>query len=257
MEDVLEIKPIWEQEIYVRTFETDFENRWKPSAFFQTIQETATTHAAHLGFDYEKMFALNRIWILSRVKIQFQSFPTMGEIILVKTWPKGIQQKVFFTRDFLFSAPDGKPYASATTAWILIDPHARRMLMPNALIGELPYHKESALDEELTKIVPGDNLPELLHTTAGYSAIDLMRHVNNARYIEWIMDCFPFEYLESHQLDWMQINYLNEVKPGDAVSIAAGQRSDDPEEWIIKATNQSASNWAFEAAVHWLRRASS
>jgi medium-chain acyl-[acyl-carrier-protein] hydrolase len=250
----LEKQSVWSQDIYVRTFETDFENRWKPAGFFQTIQETATRHAAHLGFDYQDMLAVNRIWILSRVKIQFHAFPTMRETVVVKTWPKGIQQKVFFTREFQFMAQDGTQYASATTAWILIDPTARRMLLPNALIGELPYHSQSALDEDLLKIVPGDDLPELLCTTAGYSAIDMMGHVNNARYVEWICDCFPIDHFKSHRIDWLQINYLNEVKPGDVLSTTAGPRPENPQEWVIKATNQTNANWAFEAAVRWQPR---
>jgi medium-chain acyl-[acyl-carrier-protein] hydrolase len=250
----LEIQTVWTQDVYVRTFETDFENRWKPAGLFQTIQETATQHAAHLGFDYEHMLAQNQIWILSRVKIQFHAFPTMSETVIVKTWPKGIQQKVFFTRDFQFNAQDGSRYASATTAWILIDPTARRMLLPNSLKGYLPFYNESALEEELQKIVPADDLPELLRTTAGYSAIDMMGHVNNARYIEWICDCFAVEYFNEHCIDWLQINYLNEVKPGNVISLAGGQRADDLQVSVIKATNLTNSNWAFEAAVRWRSR---
>jgi medium-chain acyl-[acyl-carrier-protein] hydrolase len=250
----LAIQPVWTQDIHIRSYETDFENRWKPAAFFHTIQETATQHAAHLGFDYKDMLAQNCVWILSRVKIQFYAFPTMGETVLVKTWPRGIQQKVFFTRDFIFSAQDGSRFATATSAWILIDPSARRMLLPHALKGELPLHDERALDEDLLKIIPADDLPVRLQATAGYSAIDMMAHVNNARYIEWVCDCFPIEHYMEHQLDWLQINYLNEVKPGDMVSLAAGQRVEDPLEWVFRATNQTTSNWAFEAAVHWKLR---
>jgi medium-chain acyl-[acyl-carrier-protein] hydrolase len=250
----LAIQPVWLHNIAVRTYETDFENRWKPTGFFHAIQEAATQHAAHLGFDYEDMLAQKRLWILSRVKIQFHAFPTMRETVVVKTWPRGIQQKVFFTREFVFSAPDGTRYACATTAWILIDPYARRMLLPSALQGGLPYHDECALDEELQKIVPGDDLPVRQQLTAGYSAIDMMAHVNNARYIEWICDCFPIEHYSNHQLDWLQINYLNEVKPGDLISLASAQRPNDPQEWVFKATNQRSANWAFEAALHWKPR---
>jgi medium-chain acyl-[acyl-carrier-protein] hydrolase len=250
----LERKPVWTQDIYVRTFETDFENCWKPSGFFQSIQETATSHAAHLGFDYQDMLAMNRIWILSRVKVKFYAFPTMRDTVTVKTWPCGIQQKVFFTRDFHFLAPDGSRCAAATTAWILIDPTARRMLLPHALKGELPCHDERALDEELLKIAPNDDLPEVFRINTGYSAIDMMGHVNNARYIDWICDCFPIEHFQGHKLDWLQINYTNEVRPGDVISMAAGQRADDPLEWALKGTNHTSSNWAFEAAVRWKAR---
>jgi acyl-ACP thioesterase len=250
----LDTQRVWKQDIYVRTYETDFENRWKPAGFFNAIQEVATNHATHLGFAYQDMLAQNRIWILSRVKIKFVTFPTMQDTVTVKSWPRGIDKKVFFMRDFSFTAQDGSPYAVATSAWVLIDPTARRLLQANALQGQLPLHDECILDEQLDKILPKDGLPERVRRSAGYSAIDMMGHVNNARYIEWICDCFTIEHYARYQLDWLQINYLNEVKPGDLVALSGGERDEDGLEWVFKAANQTASNWAFEAALHWMPR---
>jgi hypothetical protein len=44
------MQSVWTQDIYIRTFETDFDNRWKPAGFFQTIQETATDAWHPYGF---------------------------------------------------------------------------------------------------------------------------------------------------------------------------------------------------------------
>ena len=245
--------PIWRAETRVRPFETDFKNQWKPACFFQAMQDSATHHAHNLGFDYQEMLARGMVWVLTRLKIVFHSFPTIEQTVLVETWPKGIQQKIFFTRDFRFSSADGSLYAAATSAWILIDPHKRRMLLPTVLPGSLPRNEGlSALDELLEKIPALEDGQERLLARAGYSAIDLMTHVNNARYVEWICDSFPHQHHRDHTLAWMQINYNNEVKPDEQVAILSAPRSDQPNRWIVEGINQNSGNKAFDAEVCWV-----
>ncbi len=246
---------IWTEETTVRSFETDFEEKWKPACFFQAMQEAATHHAASLGFDYQTMLDNNMIWILSRMKIRFEQFPRLHQRVVVTTWPKGIQQKIFFTRDFVFASPEGERFAVATSAWLLIDPTARRMLHPRALNGQVPDNDGlSAMDELLEKINPGDDLPERLSIPARYSAVDLMGHVNNARYVEWISDGFPMEQYAANHMSWLQINYLNEVKPEECVDLRAAPRPDEPSTWLVDGLNQNTGTRAFEAALGWAAR---
>ena len=148
-----EIKTIWEEEVPVRSFETDFMESWKPACIFQAMQDTASHHASHFGYAFKFMLAKDMILILSRVKVKFFALPVLGDRVVIRTWPKGIQQKVFFMRDFQLMSPEGRQFAVATTAWILVNPKARRMLLPQALPGKIPDNGWlSALDEPLEKI---------------------------------------------------------------------------------------------------------
>jgi medium-chain acyl-[acyl-carrier-protein] hydrolase len=250
-----EIKTIWEEEVPVRSFETDFMERWKPSCIFQAMQETATHHASHFGFPYKFMLDKDLIWIISRVKVKFFTLPVLGDRVIIRTWPKGIQQKVFFMRDFQLLSPDGRQFVVATTAWILVSPKARRFLLPQALPGKVPDNDGlSAMDELLEKIPLPDGMPERLQVQAGYSSVDLMGHVNNARYVEWISDCFGPEEHAARKLDWMQVNYINEVKQGESVSITAAPSTGNPDLWAIQGANLVSGARAFEALVNWERR---
>ena len=248
--------PIWQEETFVRGFETDFDNRWKPACFFQNMQQTATNHASNLGFDFPSLLEQGMVWVLSRLKVYFYHYPTVHDPVIIRTWPKGLQQKIFFTRDFQFSAPDGQLYAAATSAWLLIDPVKRRMLLPAALPGALPRNEGvSAVDELLEKLEPLDSVSERLSVRANYSAIDLMNHVNNARYIEWICDCFPAEHYRQHRLTWIQIHYNNEVRPGETVSLAAAPRPEDASRWMVTGSLNGGEVKAFEAELGWQKRA--
>lgn len=247
--------PVWTQEIRVRAHETDIHNHWKPTAFFEAFQDAANNHSANLGYDYHSMHAAGRLWVLSRMKVYFYRFPTMFDQLTVRTWPNGIRQKIFFTRKLELLAADGERYAAATSAWVLIDANTRRMLLPDALPGALPENPGLAgLSEDLMKISPPDELVEKFTVHAGYSSVDLLGHVNNARYIDWIMDCFPFEHFEKQRLAWLQINFNNEVRAGEYVRVLAGKYDNDPSRWQVSGEKTAGGEKAFEAEIAWTDR---
>lgn len=245
-------QPIWCEQLRVRVFETDLNNRWKPAAFFHAMEEAAANHARNLGYDYPDMIAKGMIWVLSRLKIRFEAFPTIPDKIILQTFPRGIQQKIFFTRDFLFTLGSGKRLAVATSAWLLIDPNKRRMLLPNSLPGSLPPNEGlCTLNENLEKIGLPPEMTPILTRQAAYSDLDLMNHVNNARYVEWICDCFPPEHYRRYQPAWLQINYNHEVLPGASVTLAVGTRSADPLTHVVCGSLNGSESRAFEAEIGW------
>ena len=246
------LQTVWKEETSVKAFEMDILKRWKPASFFQTLQEAASNHADHLGVGYQEMHSRDMAWILSRLKVQFFEYPQLGDKVIIQTWPKGLQQKLFFMRDFHLTAKDGRRFASASSAWLLVNIKARKLLMPNALYKPVPDNNGmAAIAEPLEKINVPDGLPERLSMIAGYSAIDIMEHANNARYVEWICDCFPVEEWRRRTLSWIQVNYVNEVRPGERLSLGICPQEGDPNTWLVNGANLSTGMRAFEAALGW------
>jgi medium-chain acyl-[acyl-carrier-protein] hydrolase len=242
----------WQEEFIVKSSDTDFQRRLKLSSFFTCMQDVASSHATHLGVGYYAMIQREIAWVLSRKKVRFFDFPQMDERVNVQTWPKGIQQKLFFMRDHRLTGTDGRLLAVSTSAYVLVNTRARRILMPNALDIPVPDNNgKSAIDEPLDKILAVEKLTECFTVQAGYSMVDLMGHVNNARYIDWISDCFTVADYQAHLPAELQINYLNEVKPGEAVTLLRGQRQDQTNCWYITGINQTSSAKAFEAEFRW------
>ncbi len=246
------IKTIWNEETTVRSADTDFLQRWKLSGFFAGMQEVASHHAAHLGYDFHDMIARDIVWVLSRAKVRFHAFPQMGETVQLQTWPKGLQQKIFFMRDFFLTGADGRKLADASLAYVLINTRLRRVLPPAALGGTIPDNNGlAAINEPLEKIPAVEAMEEALTVQASYSAVDLMGHVNNARYIDWISDCFTFDQHHKQTPASIQINYINEVRPAEQVRILRGARPDDPNTWYLCGENTSTGSKAFDAEFRW------
>jgi len=252
----MERKTIWFTETTVKTYEADFLGKWKPASFIQNMIEAATEHAAHLGFDYPSLLEKDMVWVLSRFKIQFSAYPTVGQKVLIKTWPKGIQQRLFFMRDFELRGDAGETLAVATFAWLVISPTARRILPPHAILQafgtSVPDNSGlSALDEPLEKINTPDSLPERLTATARYSTVDMLGHATASRYVEWLCDCFAQAEYRQRSLAWLQINYINETLPGERLAICVGTDGGSPERWLAQGTNLDTGLKSFEAALGW------
>ena len=246
------VKPVWTEEIRIKSSETDFQQKWKPAYVLNALLEAAGNHANYHGFGFYGMLDQDIAWVLSRLKIRFFDLPGMNEPVVIQTWLKGIQQKIFFMRDFNLTRPDGRPVAVASYAWLMINLKTRRLLPPQSVNMTFPYMTDMvALDESLEKIGVPDGLPERMTVDANYSAIDVLGHVTSTRYVEWVCDCFSLDEYRSRSLDWLQVNYVNESKPGERLSITAGPDTADPAKWLVQGTQLNSGQRAFEAALGW------
>lgn len=62
------------------------------------------------------------------------------------------------------------------------------------------------------------SLVSISHYETYYSHIDINQHVNNAVYLDWVVDSLDSEFLQTHTPKKVTIIYENEVRLGDKVS---------------------------------------
>ena len=57
-----------------------------------------------------------------------------------------------------------------------------------------------------------------------YGDLDINGHVNNVRYIDWILNGLPYDYLKTHELKEMEINYLAEASYDDEILVSSEKK---------------------------------
>ncbi len=249
------INTIFEDKIRINSYDCDINGNWKPAAFFQHLTEAAHKHASLLGVGYPELIQHNLSWVLTRLKIKFLRFPQIDENIIIRTWPKTIQQKLFFIRDIELIDNSNQLLAQASSAWLIIDINSRRLVPPRSIEFELPgLENRHGLNETLEKIDLEPDGEERLVAHAGYSSVDIVGHTNNSRYVEWICDAFPIVTHQEQLLDWIQVNYNHEVLPEEKVSIRVNQL-EKAGTWGIQGINQRNQTVAFTSVLRWKNRA--
>ena len=245
-------RTVWTEERLVEPYQGDFRGHLHLSGFLQHMQAAAAHHADVLGFGFDTLQAENRAWVLSRVRIEFERFPKVEETIVIRTWPKRVDRKIMFIRDFELRDKQGDRFGLASTVWLVIDTRTWHLLPNNSLTHALPENKDlEALTDVPQKLYYPNDMSEKYKLTARYSDVDVMGHVNNTRYADWVSDCFDAAVFKEKELKWMQINYIKEVRSKEIVSVSLGHDPLNKDVWLIKGSNATTGSEAFEAALGW------
>ncbi|HMN11130.1 MAG TPA: thioesterase [Bellilinea sp.] len=238
----------------VELSDTDRYNSWKLSAFYIAMEQVSAHHVAIQNYSNESLILQNRTWVLSRNRIKFLRWSTAGETVSILTWAKGLRQKILYVRDYEFRDASDNVIALASSAWLVVDLVSRRFLPPAISQVEMPLLDRESISEELGRIAHPANLREVYQIRATYSNIDFLNHVNNARYLDWVMDAFPMDFHARYAPDWLQINYSNEVRPEEVISIQVAEPMDNQPNWIIIGEKTGLREKAFEVEMNWRKR---
>jgi len=211
--------PIYEETYPVFSFLLDPLKRLSIPAVFGILGDAAGRDASRRGWGYDEIAERNQAWVLIRVKILINRQPVWGEQIILRTWPK-LMEGVVAYRDFQILDIHRNILIAGSSAWTLLDLSTRK---PVRLIGKeyetgnlSNYH---AISDKPAKIIWPDNMQTVNELTAKYGQLDMNNHVNNTRYIEWVMNEFPIETLLNRQLREVEVNFIAEVKDHDEIQI--------------------------------------
>ena len=200
----------WKEQITVSSFDVGASGRLEAAALMRHFQEVAAHHADELGVGFSDLMKEKVFWALTHLQIEAERWPGMEEQITVETWPRGTQ-KLYTTRDFIVSDGSGKVIISATSAWIMVDYLRKRPVRPAERLANIDFTpgKEaiSTFPEQFT--CEGKQQSEAERKVA-YSDLDINQHVNNTRYVEWIMDAIGF--LSGRWLKSLNIHFSNEFR---------------------------------------------
>ena len=207
--------PVYETSFVLRAPDADFCASWRPSAIFTTMQELGELDSARWNVGYFALREKGLAWVITRALLQIDRAPVIGETIVARTWP-GKPRHAIYPRYYLFQSPDGQVFARASTLWVLMDIAAREMVA-----GE----KYGLPSFDLSTLPPPIENPGAIAKLAGeerrtdqpvkFTDLDINRHVNNARYVDWLCDRFPYEWHERHRLQRITVHFTSETKPDE------------------------------------------
>jgi len=240
----------WKESYKLRTFDVDLTNHVKISAIFNFMQESAANSADSLGFGYDQLIDDQLFWVLSRAKIEIISLPSLGDEIRIETWPRGLD-KIFALRDFLIYDNCNNLVAKATTSWLMIDGKTKRPIRNDVLAKRLPKIEATpAIEEACGKIETAPDPDYINEVRVGYTDIDINQHLNNVRYIEYILNCFPTNFYKNNSINHLQVNFLSESRSDDQIRLYKAKTDVESSLFYIDGTNQHNQK-VFQASIAW------
>ena len=198
--------PIFECHLRVHTCDTDSSGRLKVSSVFNHIQNVAAIHAERLGAGIEEMLRQGMFWVLSWARSEFARFPMFGDEFSARLGPNA---GTSFSQSGIFSSWTRRAifFAGLTTAWLLVDMVTKKAKSATCLSDGIPYREgEHALCCYPERMDSQPDCTTLFTRRIRYSDLDVNRHVNNARYTEFLMDCYGEKHHRKQQISSVTIS---------------------------------------------------
>lgn len=219
---------IWQEPITISSFDVGASGHLEAAALMRHFQESAARHASHLQVGFDNLRSENIFWALTHIQIEISRWPEMNETVWFETWPRGIE-KLYTTRDFRIKDKRGHPIINATSAWIMVDTKRKRPVRPSGRLAGIPFvPEEKALGDFPETIQEWKEPAESLNKERKvvYSDLDINGHVNNTRYVEWVMDAIALS--KNEQLTSLHLQFMHEFLAEETALLQINSNPQEP-----------------------------
>ena len=213
----------------VKCFMTNQDYRLRAAAFLDEAQDMALKGSDELGFGYDRMNACHLGWVLYRMYMKFLRPVTWRDKVTMNTWHKGMEGLVFL-RDFELIAEDGQRSAVATSSWVVLDMDKRSFVKKEDFPGFIntdPQCTENAVEFAAPKVVIPSGFEKTMARThvVKYSDTDFNGHTNNVKYVVWALDSIDQDFVFSHPIHELAINFNRETRLDDVVELWTAEQA--------------------------------
>lgn len=216
---------VFRQNFSIRSYEIGADRTASIETLMNHLQETALNHVKTAGLlgdgfgSTPEMSKKNLFWVVTKMHLMVDRYPTWGDIVQVDTWVassgKNGMRRDWLLRDY----KTGEILTRASSNWVMMNKETRKLSkIPDEVRAEIEHYFVDA-----PPVVEDDNikLPKLEETNADYvrtgltprwSDLDVNQHVNNVKYIGWILESAPKQVVEKYELASMTLEYRRECR---------------------------------------------
>ena len=215
---------IWEEQRLIESFDVDILGRLRPQTLLAYLLNSAWNHAKGTGYGYEELSVRNLMWVLTKMQLIIKRHPKWGDQVAIETWGKRIE-RLYALRDFAVSSTSGEKMISATSSWMVLDKTSGRPQRFHLKTDGFPWQPgREEIKTNLQKVPELQSGKQIGHFRVQFSDIDVNRHVNSTKYLQWMIDSHSQEHLEEAELKAVELSFLAEALPNDEVTVLSEDR---------------------------------
>lgn len=195
----------------------DRNNKLTVPMLVNLLLDVSGKQSLKLGLGDDVINEMGYSWIILQYEFQIERMPLFKETIEIETFASEYN-KLFTYRNFIVRDESGEKIIEVETTFALIDIEKRKMArLPADILS--PYEADFNKRLKRTpKPAPVDiEQAETKDYRVRYFDIDTNQHVNNSKYLSWVLDSLSPEFLTTHQLTYGNIKFEKEVHEGQTV----------------------------------------
>ena len=208
----------FDKEFELRYFEMDKSGKASSITMLTLLQETAAEHCYSIGHSLLSLMSQNLGWVLLSGTMVMNRYPKYKEKIIIRTWLskyqsiRGIRENIIYDADYNI-------IGRAKGLWIFFDIEKRRPIkIPNYFKEAWLSCEKRSLEHDISTKINAINTAEYIKKfKVNIYDTDTNGHVNNIRYLQWLVESLPEEITDNYYLHSIDGRFLSEAKYGDVI----------------------------------------
>ncbi|MCL7762776.1 thioesterase [Polaribacter sp. Z014] len=208
----------FDRQFELRYFEMNKLGSATPTIMLALLEETAADHTHSIGYNLFDLLDENIGWILVSGKLQMDRYPSYKEKITIRTWLSSYSSIKGYRENIIFDEHHNI-IGRAKGLWVFFDIEKRR---PIPIFNEIKekwsyFNKEAIYTDIKKKIEPLDFADYTNHFRVNRYDTDMNKHVNNIRYLQWVIESIPEDITDNYFLHEIDGRFITEAQYGDTV----------------------------------------
>ncbi|MFX4260793.1 acyl-[acyl-carrier-protein] thioesterase [Pelotomaculum propionicicum] len=239
----------------VHYYEINSQRLASPVTVLNFFEEVAARQSEECGYGLGKLMSQGQIWILTNWSIQMERYPGWMEDVIVETKVCSFE-RFYAYREFKIRDKNKMILGTADSRWIFYDLKRNRPVrVPPDIAVVFGVDGMQAAGGRFPEIESAESCEQKLEFMVRLSDIDMYRHVNNTRYVEWMLEAVPVDVHREYLPVKIEVAYKKETVYGSRVISCAAQkqRDDGGIEFLHQVTDKITGAELARAATQWKR----
>lgn len=209
----------YSKKFFIGYSDVDRNDKCKLCKIVDLLQNTATLHSKSVGFGTIEMMKRKQAWLMLGWKVKILKYPEADMDVEVRTWNRGIKG-VEAKRAYEIVSDEGETLIIADSSWALFDLENQKLIrvQDDMLNAYIPIDRNPFEDVKTEKLKDNDIVEQEITMQVGKRDIDTNNHMNNSKYIEYIMEVIP----DDLKVTSFESAYRKQVALGEQIKISYG-----------------------------------
>ena len=208
----------FDRQFELRYFEMNNKGLARPTTILALLEETAAEHSHSIGHSLFDLLEKNVGWVLVSGVLQMNRYPNYKEKITIRTWLshysfiKGYRENIIYDEN-------NNIIGSAKGLWVFFDIDKRKPIpIFNEIKEKWSLLNKHAINRNIKqKIIAVESPHHTKQFRVNRYDTDSNKHVNNIRYLQWVIESIPEEITDNFFLHEIDGRFIAEAQYGDTV----------------------------------------
>ncbi len=212
------IKEYFDKQFELRYFEMNELGVASPTTILTLLEETAAEHCYSINHSLYQLAERNIGWVLVSGVLQMERYPHYKDKITIRTWLSKYSTIKGFRENIIYDEQNNI-IGRARGLWVFFDIKRRRPVqILNDIINKWSFWNEKSMDYDISKTIkPIENSDYELKFNVHKYDTDMIKHVNNIRYLQWAIESVPDNIIDNYYLHSIDGRFIAEANYGQTI----------------------------------------